>query len=190
MDSDLSRVIGVLAAFGLVITVVVLAFYLIDAIARFKYLKVRGYANSWMAFIPIANTYSTVEATYGNPEKISLYGLLLPSVLVKLYPLVISVAAGVFAYIPYVGSIASTLISVITIAIGVQIFRDMMLRLDKETSIGLAVVANIIPLVLPIMLMVACKGMADGQYDYAADTRELPSQTDTNGPLSGLNKQQ
>lgn len=190
MDSDFTALMAVLGAFIGVLVILVIIFYLVDAIARFKYLKVRNYANSWMAFIPIANIYSTVEATYGNADKISLYGLILPSVLLKLYGLILGAAAGILSNIPYVGSIAGTVISVASIAIGVQIFRDMMFRLDNDSSVALAIVANIIPIVGAVVILSACKNKTDGQYDYATDTRELPSQTDTNGPLSGFNKQQ
>ena len=190
MDSDFGAVMAVLGAFLGVIVILVVIFYLVDAIARFKYLKVRKYANTWMAFIPIANIFSTVEATYGNVEKISLYGLILPAVLLKLYGLILGAAAGILANIPYVGSIAGTVVSVASIAIGVQVFRDMMQRLDNDSSIALAIVANIIPIVGAIVLLSACKDKADGQYDYATDTRELTSQTETNGPLSGFNKNQ
>ena len=58
---------AVLAALGgcvVVMLLVSLVFYLVVAVGRFKYLQVRGYQNAWMAFIPIANHYACVEATY------------------------------------------------------------------------------------------------------------------------------
>ena len=181
-------VIGILAALGLVVFIIVLVLYLVDALARFKYLKVRNYANAWMAFIPIANIYSTVEATYGAEDKINVYGLWVPSVLIKLYPLVLGVAASILVNIPFIGGIIGTLVYVAQVALGVMILRDMMERVGKDISVGLAIVACIIPIVASIIILSSCSGMSDGQYDYMSDSRILNSQADMNGPLSGLGK--
>lgn len=187
-DVNWGAVIGILAAVGLVAFIIVLALYLVDAIARFKYLKVRNYDNAWMAFIPIANIYSTVEATYGNEEKINIYGLWLPSILIKLYPLVLGVAATILVNIPLIGGIIGTLVYVAQIALGVMILRDMMERLRKDIAVGLAIVACIIPIVASIIILSSCSDMSDGQYDYMNDSRILNSQADMNGPLSGFGK--
>ena len=187
MDNETSILITILATFGLVIAVVVLVIYLFDAIARFKYFKARKYPNTWMAFIPIANVYGTIEATYGNVDNINIYGLQVPAVILKLYPLILSVVTGIIVNIPFVGSIGSTLVYVAEVAIGAMIFIDMMERLDKETNVGIAIVANLIPIIAAIFILNACKGIPDGQFDYTTDTRVLKSQSEKDGPLSGLN---
>ncbi len=187
MDEETSLVLGLLATFGAVFAVIGLIFYLFDAIARFKYLKVRGYASAWLGFIPIANVYATVEATYGRAEQISVYGLKLPSILVKLFPLILGGISAVLSAIPFINSIAGLVTIVIQVAVMVMIYKDMMYRIDQEVSTGFAVLASIITIVGSIKMISACSGLGDGEYDYARDSRDLSSQ-DGSGPLSGIGK--
>ena len=42
-----------------------LVFYLIGAMARYKYLRIRSYQGAWLAFIPYDSNWAVVEATYG-----------------------------------------------------------------------------------------------------------------------------
>ena len=49
---DDSQVLTVLGGFAVFFLIIGLVLYLLDAISTFKYLKVRGYESSWMAFIP------------------------------------------------------------------------------------------------------------------------------------------
>ena len=45
-DESFAAVLGAFAIVGVVVGVIALVVYLIDAIATYKYLKVRGYANA------------------------------------------------------------------------------------------------------------------------------------------------
>ena len=67
-------IIAAMTGVFVVVSIIVLALYLISAFARYKYLKIRSYENAWFAFIPIANIWSIVEATYGRREKVIIYG--------------------------------------------------------------------------------------------------------------------
>ena len=51
-----------------------------------------------------------------------------------------------------------------------------MSRIDKEVSTGFAIIANVIPIIASIKLMMSCKGLSDGQYDYSKDMHPLESQ--------------
>ena len=166
----------VLGSFFMMFAVIFIALYLLDAIATFKYLKVRGYENAWMAFIPIVNTYASVDATYGNVDTIKVLGIQLPAIVVKLYPLIFSVLSGVCSRIPTVGSALATIISVATIVLAVVVFIDMMERINTEVTVGFAVLANIIAIIAPIKILMSCSGLQPGQFDYKTDMRVLKSQ--------------
>ncbi len=175
MYDDAALGLAVLGALMVPIIIIALVIYLVNAIARFKYLKIRGYANAWMAFIPILDVYSCVDATYGNVEKIKIFGISLPAMLVKLYPLIISVCAGIISRIPNIGGISSIL-SILSLALSIAVFIDMQERLQQEVSVGFAVLANIIAIIAPIKLLISCKGIAPGAFDYVTDQRILKSQ--------------
>ncbi|MCR4744638.1 MAG: hypothetical protein K5894_05330 [Lachnospiraceae bacterium] len=178
MDDDMALV-GVLAGLGIMLVFAVfiaLIIYIISAIATFKYLKVRNYKNAWMAFIPYANHYAAVEATYGDVEKIKLFGLEVPSVVVKLFPIIVSAASGIISQIPGAGSSLSSLVWLLQIAVSVVIYRDQFYRIRKEISLGFAIFANLFTIVGIIYLLVSCSGLREGQYDYATDTEVLESQ--------------
>ncbi len=182
-DQDAGILLGILATFGVAILVIALVFYLFDAIARFKYLKIRNYPKAWMAFIPVLNLYASVEATYGNVEKIKIFGAELPANIVKLYPIIFGAISAVASRIDAIRTPVSSLISICTIALGVVIFRDMLARLEKNVSVGFSVLANIIGIVGSITLLSNCKNFAPGQLDYMTDTRPLPSQEGVNNQM-------
>ena len=163
----------------IILGIIVIAFYLVDAFARYKYLKVRNYPCAWMAFLPIANVYATVEATYGNVETIKVYGIEMPAIGVKLFPVLLSCLAGIGSQIPGVGSTISSLLGIVTIAFMVAIYIDVLKRIRKEMSLPFAIIANIFSIVGSIYLLISCNGLNDGQYDYKSDANPLYSQTRT-----------
>ena len=189
MDDALVMLFG-LGAIALIITsIICLALYLIDAIGKYKYLKVRNYPNAWFAFIPFLNTYGTVEATYGNVENIKVLGIKLPAIVVKLYPVILAVIGGITAKIDPISSICSFVISVLTIALGVVIFKDIMERIECPVSTGFAILANIITIVGSIKLLADTGRLQPGQFDYMTDTRILASQAGSQGPQGPVDVQ-
>lgn len=179
-DEQALGLFAVLGSMLVVLAIIGFIFYIVDAIARMKYLRIRGYKGVWMAFIPILNIYACVDATYGNVEKINLYGVSLPAMCVKLYPVIVAVLAGIVSRIPAISGVGSTILYIIQIVIGVMVLMDMMERIDHNVSIAFSVIANLIPIVASIKLLVACKGLKDGQYDYTSDLRVLKSQSGIN----------
>lgn len=175
-DQEATLLVGLLATFGLVFLIIALVLYIIDAIAKFKYLKIRNYPSAWMAFIPILNIYATVDATYGKVDTIKIFGVELPSMCIKLYPIALSVVTGIASRIPSAGNVISSVVGIIGLIITVIVYRDVLARLGKDISIGFSVLANIISIISSIYLIMACKGIAPGEYDYLTDTRPLPSQ--------------
>ena len=79
MDGYLMALSGVFVVAG----IVSLALYFVAAFARYRYLRIRSYENAWMAFIPIANIWALVEATYGRRERINIYGWDAPALVLK-----------------------------------------------------------------------------------------------------------
>ena len=183
MDGFLMAVSGVFA----MASVIALALYLVASFARYRYLKIRSYEMAWMAFIPIANIWALVEATYGRRERINLYGWDAPSTVLKLWPIVTYVLAIVINVIPLIGNILSILLSVLNIAVLVMIFKDMMEILEKPQENVVAVLAVIFHIVSDIMVISAAGSFEPGQQDWQTENRVLSSQTVIDGPLSFLN---
>ena len=180
-------VLAALGGFVVVMALISIAFYVVVAIGRFKYLQVRGYQNAWMAFIPIANHYACVEATYGPVNYINLYGWRAPSVVLKLWTVITYALSFVVSYIPFVGFILSIALTVLNVAVLVQIFKDEMERLEEPQTTGFAVLANIISIIAGIKLLTASGKFVPGSQNWTMDQRILTSQTVLDGPLSFMN---
>ncbi len=182
-DQEAGALLAVMGSFFLVILIIGFIFYLVDAIARFKYLRIRNYSKAWLAFIPIFGIYATVEATYGKVDKIRVFGVDCPANVIKLYPIAISAITGIASRIQSISTPVSTICGIISIALGVVVLRDTLARLDKNVSVGFCVLANIIGIIGSITLLGACKPFAPGQLDYMTDTRVLPSQEGTDSQV-------
>lgn len=173
--------------FFAVLLVIMLVLYLIDAIAKYKYLKVRSYENAWMAFLPIVNIWAAVEATYGTDETINMYGWDAPAIVVKLWPIVTYLLAAVINVIPAVGQILSLALTILNVAVMLMIYRDMMERLDKREDMVIAIIAVLFSIVGSIKILMTSGKFAPGSQDYRNDDRILSSQAATDGPLSFMN---
>ena len=182
-DEYLMSMTGVFAK----ISVIGLALYLVASFARYKYLRIRSYENAWMAFIPIANIWALVEATYGKSDRINTYGWDAPAIVLKLWPMVTYVIAIVINVIPFIGNVLSLLLSVLNIAVLVMIFKDMMEHLEKPQETVMAVIAVIFRIVSDIMIISACGSFEPEEQNWQEDTRIPGSQTTIGGPLSFLN---
>ena len=184
---DLGVVLGAFAIVIAVMTVIALIFYIIGAISSYKYLKVRSYENAWMAFIPIINIYALVEATYGQGDKINIYGWEAPAIILKLWPVVTYVLALVINVVPVIGSALSMLLTILNIAVLLLIYKDMMERLESPDDGFGAIVAVVIHIIADIKVLGAAGRFQPGQQNWRADDRVLASQAAIGGPLSFLN---
>ena len=184
---DEYAILAAMGGFIVVLLLISLALYLVDAFARYKYLKVRNYQNAWMGFIPFANFYACVEATYGPCNYINLFGWRAPAALIKLWEVAVIVLSYVVSYIPYVGGILSLVLTVLNVAVCVQIFRDMLERLDDPQTLGFGILATIISIVGSIKLLATTGNFAAASQDWMTDIRVLTSQQVLDGPLSFLN---
>ena len=180
-------IIAAMTGVFVVVSIIVLALYLISAFARYKYLKIRSYENAWFAFIPIANIWAIVEATYGRREKVIIYGWEAPAIVLKLWPIVTYALALIINIIPIIGNILSLLLYVLNVAVLAMIFKDMMEQLDRPQEMVTAVIAVVIHIVSDIMILSAASSFQPGQQDWQTDNRVLNSQTVIDGPLSFLN---
>ena len=188
MDMSMEGFIKAFSGFFLFSIVMSFIFYCVAAFARYKYLRVRNYENSWLALIPLVNVWALVEATYGRRERINIYGWDAPATVLKLWPIVTYIAAIVINVIPFIGNILSILLSILNIAVLAMIFKDMMEHLEKPQETIVAVIAVIIHIVADIMLITACGNFEPGQQNWQEDNREPGSQTAIGGPLAFLNK--
>lgn len=188
MDRDLfafyAIVRGIMGAFG----IIALTLYLMDAFSRYKYLKVRGYEKCFMAFIPFANIWASVEATYGNNGKINVYGWKAPAMIVKLWGVMFYVLSVAVAGIPVIGRLIGIALFAANIAVMAQLYSDMMERLDEPQERVASVVAVFINVIASYKLIRTAGKFKAGQQNYREDDRSLCSQSITDGPLSFVNE--
>ncbi len=184
---DLSVMITAMAGVFAVLSVIAMVFFIIGCVARYKYLRIRSYENAWMAFIPIANVWAMVEATYGKRERINFYGWDAPATVLKLWPIVIYILALIANVIPVIGNILSMLLYILNIAVMVMIFRDVMEQLDRPQDMVAGVIFVFFRIIAHILMISAEGNFQPGQQDWQTDNRVLNSQTVIGGPLSFLN---
>jgi hypothetical protein len=115
-----------------------------------KALKQLGYANAWMAWIPLANYYALADVAANKEENINLIGTLtIPVMLYKLWWLVMLVAS----FVPIIGSIVAIAIQVICLG---HIFTRLFARIDhtqEQQQQTLAYISGLIPLVAAIKFL-------------------------------------
>ncbi len=188
MDRSIEYFFAAMTGVFMVAGVIGIALYLVAAYARYRYLRIRNYDNAWMAFVPIANIWAVVEATYGKQDRITIYGWDAPALVLKLWPIVTYVLALVINVIPLIGSVLSIILSVLNIAVLAMIFKDMMEQLENPQDTVMAVIAVIFHIISDIMIISAAGKFAPGSQDWQTDSRVPGSQTVIGGPLSFMNK--
>ena len=156
-------------------------------ISRYKYLKVRGYEYCWLAFVPLANIWATVEATYGKKDKINIYGWQAPSIILKLWGVAVALVVLTLGRIPVIGRLIILAVQVLNIAVIVQLYRDMMERLYSPQDVAESVIAVIVHFLSSIKVILASKKYNNSEIDYKNEERELRSQKVSDGMLSFMN---
>lgn len=96
--SDLSFLLYAGGAVLLIVFLVIVAAYVLSSLAASRVLKIYGYKNAWMAWIPVLNFYALGDAAV--PHSLAFGGVELPAILFKVWWL-LSFAVG---YIPEIGS--------------------------------------------------------------------------------------
>ena len=187
MDSEVFAFYTIIRGIMGLMAALILALYLLDAVSRYKYLKVRGYEKSILAFIPFANIWASVEATYGKGDKINIYGWKAPALILKLWGVVFYALTVAVSGIPVVGRLIGLALLVANVAVMAQLYADMMERLDEPQERLASVVAVIINFVASYKLIRAAGRFKAGQQSYRDDDRTLRSQGTADGPLSFVN---
>lgn len=124
----LTAMLSLLGGFVFVLLAIVIAMYVLCSMARMKVLKIYGYANPWMAWVPILCEFAIADAACEGKDKLPLFGASAPSWLFKFYWL-ISFAVG---FVPVVGTVASIVLQVILLG---TIYTHIYARIeDKELS--------------------------------------------------------
>ncbi len=188
MDRDLFAFYAIIRGIMGVLGIIVLTLYLLDAVSRYKYLKVRGYGKCFLAFVPFANIWASVEATYGKDEKINVYGWKAPSMVVKLWGVIFYVLSVAVAGIPVVGRLLGLALLAANIAVMAQLYSDMMEKLDDPQERMASVVAVFVNFIASYKLIHTAGKFKAGQRNYREDNRTLRSQGITDGPLSFVNE--
>ena len=174
-------VMGVVAVLGLML-------YFMDAFSKYKYLKVRGYEKSFLAFVPFVNIWVTVDATYGKIEKINVFGWKAPAIIMKLWGVLFYALTVAVSGIPVVGRILGLLLLAMNVAVLSLIYSDMMERMDEPQEKGAAILAVIINFVASYKVIKAAGKFKDGEKNYREDVNNLRSQESQDGPLSFVNE--
>ena len=187
MDSEIFAFYAIIRGIMGVTAALFLALFLMDAVSRYKYFKVRGYEKSVLAFIPFANIWASVEATYGKGDKINIYGWKAPALMVKLWGVVFYALTVAVSGIPVVGRLLGLVLLVANVGVMAQLYSDMMERLDEPQERFASVVAVIINFVASYKVLRATGRCHSGEQNYREDTSCLRSQSTSEGPLSFVN---
>ena len=164
-----------------------LVFYLIGAMARYKYLRIRSYQGAWLAFIPYASNWAVVEATYGPKLNINVYGIWVPAVFIKLWPVLMAIFSGFAnAMLPSLDKVFSMIFLVLNMAVLVMIYKDIMERLKRPQKGFFPVIAVFISMISSICILMAASKFDPGDQDYTNDKDDLQSQSSDSGTLSGM----
>ena len=105
---DLSVIFMLGGAVILIVLVVLIALYIVSSLSIFRLLKIYGYQNAWIAWIPIINQYALGDVAI-TEEKVKIGTVDLPAFLFKFW----WIGAFILGYIPEIGTLA---------ALAVQIF--------------------------------------------------------------------
>ena len=187
MDMNMEEMIVAMAGVFVIASIIGIVLYLIGAIARYRYLRIRSYDNAWMAFIPIINVWAIVEATYGRRDTINIYGWDAPADVLKLWPIVTYALSLTINIVPYVGNALSLLLYILNMAVMVMIFKDMMEQLDRPKETVTAVIVVFFRVIADIMILIETVRFNPGEQNWQTDNRVLNSQTAIGGPLAFLN---
>ena len=112
----------IVAFIGIVIAIVV---YVLSSVAHMKALKALGYANAWLAWIPVAWQYALADAASEGRENVPLFGnTTVPAMMYKLW----WIALFVLPFVPVIGPLASVVIRVMFLG---NCYMKIFARLDR-----------------------------------------------------------
>lgn len=150
MEDTYLTIFALLGAYILVILAVLVVYYVVSSLAYMKALRALGYANPWMAWIPILSWYAIADAAADHEEQVTLFGsVTVPAMLYKLWWLIMFVCA----WVPVVGSILSAAVRIIFLG---NCFMKMYARLDHTSEKDQQVIGYIsgfIPLVAVVKFL-------------------------------------
>ena len=106
---NLGVLLGALGAFLVVIVAIAIAFWVMWSISTYKVLKAFGYANPWMAWIPILNYFALAQITADKDKNTTVIKWKIPTIAFSLWFIV----GWVLAEIPNVGSLLNIILQVI-----------------------------------------------------------------------------
>jgi hypothetical protein len=145
--------LAVIGSFLLVAVIISIICYLVSSIAIMKVLKILGYVNYWMAWIPVVNTFALADAADGNGTgKLRLFNIIdfeLPTIFYKLW----FVIGFVLAYVPKVGTVLTSLLSIACMStVYANIFAKVERRpVEEYTAWG--IISGIVPLIACIKFL-------------------------------------
>lgn len=104
----LAATIGVI--FGIILTVAV---YIFIGFCEYRVLKILGYKNPWMAWVPFLNYYALGDVAADGRENLMMFGKELPAFLFKFW----WIGSFVADRIPGIGGVLSTVIRILFLGI-------------------------------------------------------------------------
>lgn len=159
--SSIGYMLGGLGAFAIFLVLFAVAVYIVYALGTKKVLMYYNHKNTWMAFIPIANTIALVQCMKTDAQgNVAIFGKNIERKWFQWFP----VLQFVVTYIPGVGSLLSTAIGVICLA---HVYKDLLSRSNAsdEDNTAIAWVSAFIG----IVWLVLCYSKFNGRVVETTD---------------------
>lgn len=128
---------------GLFVFLVFVGFYVIGSLSYVKALRYLGYANPWMAWIPILNCYAMADCVTNDNEDVYVVGQIrVPGNIFKFWWLSFFICV-----IPFIGQIATFVIMILCLA---TVYSKMYARIEGKSesdTLALGIVSAFIGIV-------------------------------------------
>ncbi len=129
---------------------VVVAYYVVYALAHMKALNTLGYDKAWLAWIPFVNYYAYAEETSDNQETVNLFGTLsVPVVVYKFW----WVGMIIIYFIPGVGAFLATVLRVVFLGTCYQKMYAKLECTSEQEQQAIGYISGFIPLVAVVKFL-------------------------------------
>ncbi len=147
----------------LVCLAIAVALYVVEALAIMRVLTILGYANSWMAWIPLLNYFALARVTADENGNTRIFGFELPNMVFSFW----WIAWLAVGYIPNVGNFLGLVVRVICLGTCfIYIYSRVENKPESEVQ-ALGYVSGLIPIVAIVKFLSYDKNLrVSGQQFY------------------------
>lgn len=161
---SIGYMLGGLGAFAIFLVAFAVAVYIVYALGNKKVLMYYGHKNTWMAFIPIANTIALVQCMKTDAQgNVAIFGKNIERKYFMWFP----VLQFVVTYIPGIGSLLSTAVGVIGFA---HVYKDLLSRSNNASEDN--TVISWVSAFIGIVWLVLCFSKFNGRVAETTENEE------------------